>query len=461
MDAVGRHRLVGVRNGARQPTTRRPRPQPGSRRRTPPRPAPHTTSRCPPRHVHPRYGRACSRGQVARPQLRMDFVKPDRLLPPPATFRRIVTAQRGIGAVLARSDYRRREWGRHLTRCGFRSTATELGCVRWRGPVGAPVVVAVHGITANAWSFGTVAQHLKGEAGWSPSTSAGAARVNDAPEPYRHPVACRRRRRRDRPPRRRAGGGRRTFDGRPRRADVRRAPSRRGRPAGARRRRPAARRRPDEFRRRESLDELLGPAIARIAQGLARSRHIPRDVERPSRLRRGPDAGDGALRPLRSRRRATAGSAATSARRRCATDGRELLTDAEVRGLFDRHAERGHGGPRRDRHPWPSRRRSSTNGFVVEYPQHDWRFVPGSNHYSVLFGECRRGRDRRRDRRRAQLPRCDHHRAAPAAERHANQLCARGARSPSISAASRIVLAGYIATTTATTESSPSRVETR
>ena len=25
--------------------------------------------------------------------------------------------------------------------------------------------------------------------------------------------------------------------------------------------------------------------------------------------------------------------------------------------------------------------------FVAEYPQHDWRFVPGSNHYSVLFGD--------------------------------------------------------------------------
>ena len=34
--------------------------------------------------------------------------------------------------------------------------AIELGCVRWRGPVGAPVVVAVHGITANAWSFASV-----------------------------------------------------------------------------------------------------------------------------------------------------------------------------------------------------------------------------------------------------------------------------------------------------------------
>jgi hypothetical protein len=26
--------------------------------------------------------------------------------------------------------------------------------------------------------------------------------------------------------------------------------------------------------------------------------------------------------------------------------------------------------------------------FVTQYPQHDWRFVPGTNHYSVLFGDA-------------------------------------------------------------------------
>src|SRR5690606_23291565 len=40
---------------------------------------------------------------------------------------------------------------------------TELGVVRWLGAPGAPLVVAVHGITANAWSWGAVARHLDGE----------------------------------------------------------------------------------------------------------------------------------------------------------------------------------------------------------------------------------------------------------------------------------------------------------
>jgi hypothetical protein len=35
---------------------------------------------------------------MATDEIRMDFVKPDRLTLPAATFRAIVTAQRGIGA---------------------------------------------------------------------------------------------------------------------------------------------------------------------------------------------------------------------------------------------------------------------------------------------------------------------------------------------------------------------------
>lgn len=38
----------------------------------------------------------------------------------------------------------------------------ELGVVRWRGAPGAPLVVAAHDITANAWSWSAVARHLAG-----------------------------------------------------------------------------------------------------------------------------------------------------------------------------------------------------------------------------------------------------------------------------------------------------------
>ena len=45
-------------------------------------------------------------GQVVAAHFRLDFVKPDRFLSPPATFRSIVTAERGIDASRAAHDYR-------------------------------------------------------------------------------------------------------------------------------------------------------------------------------------------------------------------------------------------------------------------------------------------------------------------------------------------------------------------
>jgi pimeloyl-ACP methyl ester carboxylesterase len=68
------------------------------------------------------------------------------------------------------------------------------------------------------------------------------------------------------------------------------------------------------------------------------------------------------------------------------TDGTELLTDDEVRGLFARRAEpvtviRAETGLLATPPPFVDER------FVAMHPQHDWRFVSGSNHYSVLFGE--------------------------------------------------------------------------
>lgn len=43
-------------------------------------------------------------------------------------------------------------------------TATVLGALSWPGIVGAPTVLAVHGITANAWSWDPVAHYLAGGA---------------------------------------------------------------------------------------------------------------------------------------------------------------------------------------------------------------------------------------------------------------------------------------------------------
>ena len=63
-----------------------------------------------------------------------------------------------------------------------------------------------------------------------------------------------------------------------------------------------------------------------------------------------------------------------------------MLADHEVRGLFDRHIEpvtviRAETGLMATPPPFVAER------FVAQYPQHDWRFVAGSNHYSVLFGD--------------------------------------------------------------------------
>lgn len=40
----------------------------------------------------------------------------------------------------------------------------ELGALRWEGDAGVPTIVAIHGITANAWSWDPVAHHLAGAA---------------------------------------------------------------------------------------------------------------------------------------------------------------------------------------------------------------------------------------------------------------------------------------------------------
>ena len=61
---------------------------------------------------------------------------------------------------------------------------TELSCVRWLGRVGAPVVFAIHGITANAWSWVNVARHLNSEIGLVAIDLRGRGGSSDAPPPY-------------------------------------------------------------------------------------------------------------------------------------------------------------------------------------------------------------------------------------------------------------------------------------
>ncbi len=61
---------------------------------------------------------------------------------------------------------------------------TELGALRWAGIDGAPTIVAVHGITSNAWSWDPVAHHLAGGANVIALDLRGRGRSYDAPGPF-------------------------------------------------------------------------------------------------------------------------------------------------------------------------------------------------------------------------------------------------------------------------------------
>jgi len=113
----------------------------------------------------------------------MGFVKSDQFVLPVATFRKILTAERGVGTRRARIAIVPRV-GPAPDTVRVPVDGTELGCVRWRAPVGAPIVVAMHGITANAWSFGNVAEHLKGELSLVAVDLRGRGGSSEAPPPF-------------------------------------------------------------------------------------------------------------------------------------------------------------------------------------------------------------------------------------------------------------------------------------
>jgi len=261
---------------------------------------------------------------------------------------------------------------------------TELGCVRWRAPVGAPIVVAMHGITANAWSFGNVAEHLKGELSLVAVDLRGRGGSSEAPPPF---------------------GIRSHAD------DVAAVIARLGAaPAvlvghsmGAHVALMVAERHPDAVAGivlvdggpplpvdpgkpvDESLDELLGPSIARLRKVW------PDRVTYHGMWSTHPAFADG-LTPEMERyvlsdlSPCEGGFRSNVSEEAVRTDGAELLVDVEVRGLFERHVDRltvvrAETGIMAVPPPFVDEH------FVKEYPQHDWLFVPGSNHYSVLFGD--------------------------------------------------------------------------
>jgi len=248
------------------------------------------------------------------------------------------------------------------------------------------VIVAVHGITANAWSWGPVARHLDGEIGLVAVDLRGRGASSAAPPPFgirahaddvavvidrlgavpavlaghslgahvalmcdeRHPAAVARMV---------------LIDG--------------GTPVA-----PA----PPGVDPDAALQETLGPSLARLGKVW------PDRVTYHEMWRTHPAFG-GALTPeieryvLSDLEPCSGGFRSVVNEAAVRQDGAELIIDEEVRGLFDRRAEpvtviRAETGLNASPPPFID------SQFVTRYPQHDWRMLKGSNHFTVLIGEA-------------------------------------------------------------------------
>ncbi|HSJ90741.1 MAG TPA: alpha/beta fold hydrolase [Ilumatobacter sp.] len=261
---------------------------------------------------------------------------------------------------------------------------TELGVVRWHGVPGAPVVFAIHGITANAWSWAAVARHLDGDVGVVAIDLRGRGASSNTPEPYgmrqhaddvavvieRFSAA----------PAVLVGHSMGTYVSL---CCAERHPADTGRlvlvdggvalplPAG--------------LSTQEALDATIGPAIARLRRVWSdRVAYRSMWSEHP--------AFAGGLTPeieryvLSDLVPCEGGFRSSVNEDAVRFDGEELLTDADVRALLDRRSEpvivvRAETGLMATPPPL------LPPELMERYPQHDWRTVPGSNHYDVLIGE--------------------------------------------------------------------------
>lgn len=66
----------------------------------------------------------------------------------------------------------------------FEVDGATLGALHWQGITGAPTIVAIHGITANAWSWDPVAHHLAGGANLLAVDLRGRGQSYEAPGPF-------------------------------------------------------------------------------------------------------------------------------------------------------------------------------------------------------------------------------------------------------------------------------------
>ena len=259
-----------------------------------------------------------------------------------------------------------------------------LGAARWPSGADAPLVLAAHGITANMFSWSAVARHLDGRCDLVAVDLRGRGQSCDAPGPFgmrRHAddlaaIA------------RHLGSERVVVTGHSMGTYVGLACAERhpalvaglvlvdgGHPL------PLA----EGADPQEVLDATVGPAIERL-----RRVWVDR-VEYRTMWSSHPAFADGLtpeieryllgdLTPCEGGFRSVVSEPAVR------FDGGELLVDAELRGLLERRTEpttiiRAETGLTAEPPPF------MPDTLLVDHPHHDWRSVPGANHYTVLVGE--------------------------------------------------------------------------
>lgn len=261
---------------------------------------------------------------------------------------------------------------------------TTIGAIRWGGRPDAPVAIALHGITANAWSWAAVARHVAGRATLVAVDLRGRGTSHDAPGPF---------------------GMRTHADDVAAVAaflDVPRVVIA-GHSMGAYVALTVAHRHPDLVHRlvlvdggppltvpdgvapEQAIDAIVGPAIARL------DRSWPDRVAYRTMWAAHPAFAAGLtdeieryllsdLVPTDDGFRSCVDAAAVR------FDGTELVVDAELRSQLDRldrsaTVVRATHGLMDEPPPFVAAE------WIERLPQHDWRTVPDTNHYTVLVGE--------------------------------------------------------------------------
>jgi pimeloyl-ACP methyl ester carboxylesterase len=261
---------------------------------------------------------------------------------------------------------------------------TELGAIHWPCPHATSTVVAIHGITANAWSWAAVASQLDGVVDLVAVDLRGRGTSSDAPAPYgirRHAddIAS---------VIEQLGAGRVVVAGHSMGAYVALLTAERHPGAvadvvlvdGG-----VALPVPEGVAIQDVLDLTLGPAIARLHRTWPNRMAYRAMWEEHPAFAGGitPDIERYVLADLVEVDGIFRSSVSEEAVR---FDGAELLADVEIRSALDRRQEPVHI-VRAELGLLATPPPLIPIEYEARYPQHAWTTVAGSNHYDVLIGE--------------------------------------------------------------------------